>query len=84
MARDLGYLSVPPAIIVAPDVISSFAPQKLLILIAGAQGQSDSSLVRAANEEHKQVILKEGDSVVQMSEKVIYFIDFIIRKLLNI
>ncbi|MDP3758742.1 MAG: ribonuclease J, partial [Candidatus Daviesbacteria bacterium] len=70
VARDLGYLSVPPAIKVAPDVISSFAPQKLLILIAGAQGQSDSSLVRAANEEHKQVILKEGDSVVFSADPI--------------
>ena len=36
VARDLGYLHVPPDIIVASDSISSFAPNKLLILIAGA------------------------------------------------
>ncbi|MBI2196250.1 ribonuclease J [Candidatus Daviesbacteria bacterium] len=70
VARDLGYLSVPPAVMIAPDVISSFAPQKLMVLIAGAQGQSDSSLVRAANEEHKQVILKEGDSVVFSADPI--------------
>lgn len=70
VARDLGYLSVPPGLVVAPDAISSFAPNKLLILIAGAQGQSDSSLVRAANEEHKQIKLKEGDSVVFSADPI--------------
>lgn len=70
VARDLGYLSVPPGIMVAADAMSSFAPGKLLVLIAGAQGQSDSSLVRAANEEHKQVKLKEGDSVVFSADPI--------------
>lgn len=70
VARDLGYLSVPPGIVIAPDAISSFAPNKMLILIAGAQGQSDSSLVRAANEEHSQVKLKPGDSVVFSADPI--------------
>ncbi len=70
VSRDLGYLSVPLGIIIAPDAISSFAPNKVLILIAGAQGQSDSSLSRAANEEHRQVKLKEGDSVVFSADPI--------------
>jgi ribonuclease J len=70
VARDLGYLSVPPGIIVAPEAIQTLSPQKLLVLIAGAQGQSDSSLSRAANEEHKQVKLKEGDSVVFSADPI--------------
>lgn len=70
VARDLGYLNVPPGIIVASDAISSFAPNKLLILIAGAQGQSDSSLARVANEEHKQVKVKEGDSVLFSADPI--------------
>lgn len=70
VARDLGYLSVPPGIVVAPEAISSFAPSKILILIAGSQGQSDSSLVRVANEEHKQVKLKEGDSVLFSADPI--------------
>src|SRR3989344_709174 len=70
VARDLGYLDVPPGIIIASDAMNSFAPNKILVLIAGAQGQSDSSLVRAANEEHKQVKLKEGDSVVFSADPI--------------
>lgn len=70
VARDLGYLQVPPGIVVAADAVSSVVPNKLLILIAGAQGQSDSSLTRAANEEHKQVKLKEGDSVIFSADPI--------------
>lgn len=70
VARDLGYLQVPPGIMIAPDAISSFDSPKLLILIAGAQGQSDSSLARAANEEHKQVKLASGDSVIFSADPI--------------
>ncbi|MCR4306331.1 MAG: ribonuclease J, partial [Candidatus Daviesbacteria bacterium] len=70
VARDLGYLSVPPGIMVASDAISSFDSGKLLILIAGAQGQSDSSLARVANGEHKLVRLSEGDSVVFSADPI--------------
>lgn len=70
IARELGHLNVPPHLIIASDEIASYAANKLLILIAGAQGQSDSALVRAANEEHKQVKLKEGDSIVFSADPI--------------
>ena len=70
VARDLGYLHVPAGIVITPDAISSIAPNKVLVLIAGAQGQSDSSLVRVANEEHSQVKLKEGDSVLFSADPI--------------
>lgn len=70
VARDLGYLHVPAGIVVAADAMSSFPPAKLMILIAGAQGQPGSSLSRAANEEHKNVHLKPGDSVVFSADPI--------------
>src|SRR3989344_4770629 len=70
VARDLGYLDVPPGIIIASDAMSSFAPNKLLILIAGSQGQPESALSRAANEQHKQIKLKEGDSVLFSADPI--------------
>lgn len=70
VARDLGYLDVPQGIIVAPDSISSFADSKMLILIAGSQGQPGSSLSRVANGEHKQVKIAAGDSVVFSADPI--------------
>ncbi len=70
VARDLGYLKIPPGIIVAPDTINSFASGKMMILIAGAQGQASSALARVANQDHKQIRLKEGDSVMFSADPI--------------
>lgn len=70
VARDLGYLQIPPGIMVDAATINSFAPQKMLILIAGAQGQPDSSLARVANDDHKLVKLKSGDSVIFSADPI--------------
>ncbi len=70
VARDLGYLHVPAGIVVASDAMSTFPGNKLLILIAGSQGQTGSALDRAANDEHKFIKLKEGDSVVFSADPI--------------
>lgn len=70
VARDLGYLSVPPNLVIASDVISSFAPSKIMVLIAGSFGQPGSSLSRAANGENKQIKLLKGDSVVFSADPI--------------
>lgn len=70
VARDLGYLQIPPGIIIASDAMSTFDSKKLLILIAGSQGQPDSSLSRVANEDHKFVKLKNGDSVMFSADPI--------------
>ena len=70
VARDLGYLQVPPNLVVAADSLAGFADRKMLILIAGSQGQPGSALSRAANGEHQQVKLKEGDSVMFSADPI--------------
>ncbi|MBI2600653.1 ribonuclease J [Candidatus Daviesbacteria bacterium] len=70
VARDLGYLHVPPGVIIASDAMSTFPANKLLILIAGSQGQAGSSLSRVANGEHKLVRIGEGDSVVFSADPI--------------
>lgn len=70
VARDLGYLKVPPGLIIAADEIKRFAENKLLILIAGSQGQSGSSLSRAANNDHRFVTLKKDDSIIFSADPI--------------
>lgn len=70
VARDLGYLKVPPGIVVAPDSVTGFADKKMLILIAGAQGQPGSALSRVANGEHKQIRIQKNDSVVFSADPI--------------
>lgn len=64
VARDLGYIQVPPGLIIAQEEIKRFAPEKIMILISGAFGQPGSALSRVANGEHKFVQLSKNDTVL--------------------
>lgn len=70
IARDLGYLSVSPGIVVPQEEIKRFPDNKLIILIAGSQGQPGSALSRVANRDHKYVFLKNNDSVVFSADPI--------------
>lgn len=70
VARDLGYLNVPHRVVVAPDEIKRVPDNRLLLIIAGSQGQPGSALSRAANNDHKFVTLKKGDSVVFSADPI--------------
>lgn len=64
VARELGYLHVPPGLIIAQEEIKRFAPEKLMIIISGAFGQPGSALSRVASGEHKFVHLSKNDTVL--------------------
>lgn len=70
VARDLGYLHVPPGVVIAPDEIKRFPDNKLLLIIAGAWGQAGSALSRAANNDHRFVTIKQNDSVVFSADPI--------------
>lgn len=70
VARDLGYLQIPAGVMIAPDEIKRFPPGKLLVLIAGAQGQPGSALSRVANNDHKFVTLERRDAVVFSADPI--------------
>lgn len=70
VARNLGYLDVPPHLIVPQDEIKRFAPEKLMLIIAGSQGQPGSALSRAANNDHRYVSIKPGDSVIFSADPI--------------
>lgn len=64
VARDLGYLNIPPGIVIAQEELKRFAPQKTMIIMSGAFGQPGSALSRAANGEHKFVQIQKSDTVI--------------------
>jgi len=63
-AQELGFLRVPPGLVVPLKQVDSVAPSKLLLLMAGSQGEPMSSLSRYANRSHPAVVVREGDWVV--------------------
>lgn len=70
VARDLGYLHVPPGVVVATDEIRRFPDNKLLLIVAGSQGQPGSALSRIANNDHRFVNLKKEDTVVFSADPI--------------
>jgi ribonuclease J len=70
IAQDLGYLDIPPGLIINPGQMRDFSPEQLLILISGTQGEPMSALSRAAVDNHKHAKILPGDTVL-LSSRVI-------------
>ncbi|MBI3743281.1 MAG: ribonuclease J, partial [Chloroflexi bacterium] len=64
MATKLGYLHAPQGTFVRPDELAQLPPHRAVIITTGAQGEPTSALVRMANDDHKDVAIQAGDTVV--------------------
>ncbi|MDM8518894.1 ribonuclease J [Anaerolineales bacterium HSG6] len=64
MARFLGYLDAPEGMIVSVDEINHHPDHKVAIVCTGTQGEPTSALVRMANDDHRQLRIKDTDTVI--------------------
>jgi ribonuclease J len=64
IARNLGYLDVPDGAMIKLSQIDDYRPEEVLVLSTGSQGEPLSALTRMAFNDHPQVELHEGDTVV--------------------
>ena len=64
IARSLGLLEVPDGAMIKLTEIDEYRPEEILILSTGSQGEPLSALTRMAFDDHPQVALHEGDTVV--------------------
>jgi ribonuclease J len=70
IAQDLGYLDLPSGTIIHPGQINDYAPEQVMVLISGTQGEPMSALSRAAVDNHKHARIAAGDTVI-LSSRVI-------------
>ncbi len=70
IAIELGYLSIPPRTIASIEDLSYLPPQQVVIITTGSQGEPMSSLSRIATNQHKQIKIQPGDTVI-LSSRVI-------------
>jgi ribonuclease J len=63
-ARNLGYLKCPDNLFEPLHAVQNLPPEKVLILTTGSQGEPMAAMTRIANGEHRQVRIREGDTVV--------------------
>lgn len=69
-ARKLGYLDIPRGVLVDIDKISGIAPDKLVIITTGAQGQPEAALARMATGKHRDIDVVPGDTVILSSTPI--------------
>lgn len=64
IAWELGYLEIPPGILVDLDEIRNLSKDKVVILATGSQGEPMSALTRMAMCDHKRIEIIPGDTVI--------------------
>ena len=64
VASELGYLRMPPEILLPLNATRKLPPEQVVLMTTGSQGEPSSALVRIANEEHREVNIMAGDTVV--------------------
>ncbi|MCG5211785.1 ribonuclease J [Streptosporangium sp. KLBMP 9127] len=69
VARDLGYLRVPPGLMVDSREIEEWPPEDVVLICTGSQGEPMAALSRMANRDH-QIRIAEGDTVLLASSLV--------------
>jgi ribonuclease J len=70
IARDLGYLTVPADTLVDSREIGDYAPERIVLISTGSQGEPLSALSRIAQRTHNFVHIEEGDTVVLASSLI--------------
>ena len=64
IAIDLGYLDIPPGVLVDIDEIQLLPKNETVILTTGSQGEPMSALSRMAASDHNRVEIIPGDTII--------------------
>ncbi|MDQ6732199.1 MAG: ribonuclease J [Actinomycetota bacterium] len=64
IGRTLGHIEIPGGLMIPPHEIEDFPDHKVVVISTGSQGEPLSALRRMAYNDHRQVTLRRGDTVV--------------------
>jgi ribonuclease J len=64
IASNLGIADAPPGLFIQPRENEDFPDEKVIVISTGSQGEPLSALRRMANNDHRDVELHSGDTVV--------------------
>ncbi|MDX3656086.1 ribonuclease J [Streptomyces sp. ID05-26A] len=70
IASDLGFLNVPDGLFVDLDVAMRMEEDEVIFVSTGSQGEPLSALSRMARGEHRQISIREGDTVILASSLI--------------
>ncbi|MFJ3005698.1 ribonuclease J, partial [Serratia liquefaciens] len=69
IARDLGYLKVPPGLVVDVKTLDDLPDDEVVLVCTGSQGEPMAALSRMANRDH-QIRIVPGDTVILASSLI--------------
>jgi len=64
IALDLGFLRDPAGTLARKDQLSRLAPEQLVVMTTGSQGEPMSGLTRMSNRDHRTITIEPGDTVI--------------------
>jgi ribonuclease J len=64
IGRSLGHIEVSDGMLIQPQEVESFRDDRVVIISTGSQGEPLSALRRMAHNDHRQIQLRRGDTVV--------------------
>ncbi|UVI32814.1 ribonuclease J [Paenibacillus spongiae] len=64
IASELGYLRIPDTMLVEASEVNQYAPEKIVVMCTGSQGEPMAALSRLASSSHRQVKVHPGDTVI--------------------
>ncbi|MBI5045015.1 MAG: ribonuclease J [Candidatus Levybacteria bacterium] len=70
VAKRLGYLHVEDGTIIDINQAKRYHPSKLVLIVAGSQGQENSAMTRIAEGQHRDISLSSDDLVVFSAEPI--------------
>ena len=70
IASELGYLDIPENTLIELNRINTLRDNEVVMVTTGSQGEPMSALTRMASDDHKNVRIKPGDTVVLSSSPI--------------
>ena len=69
-ARELGHLDISSDLMITAAEANSLPDDKVLILTTGSQGEPQSGLVRMSRNDHRDIKIREGDTVIMSASTI--------------
>jgi ribonuclease J len=64
IGRSLGHIVVPDGMMIQPHEVEDWPDHKVVVISTGSQGEPLSALRRMAYNDHRQITLRSGDTIV--------------------
>ena len=70
IASELGYIQIPNDTLIDIDHMRNYPDDQLVLITTGSQGETMAALSRMANNTHRRVSIKPGDTIVFSSSPI--------------